>query len=270
MRRPTGTTLLALVLAAPLAIFAGCSELDVRPGAESIFEAFAPPSPEEAARMAIDPYDADARYKGTLLLANASFAGEPIYLTLFRDNINDDDPGVRSASIRALANHGTPDDVALILPSLDDADPAVRLEAAQALQRLHNPVAVEPLLLHIQSERETESAVRAAAAEALGQYAQTNVVQRLIAAFEDPSLAVNRATLDSLRTLTGQDFGFDRRAWLQWYNASDQVFAARSMYIYPVFYRGKKWYEHIPLFPPPPNEQPAAPTGLRAEMMPAS
>ena len=39
--------------------------------AKSILTAFAPPTPQEAAQWAIDPFDADKRYRGTLLLANA-------------------------------------------------------------------------------------------------------------------------------------------------------------------------------------------------------
>ena len=125
-----------------------------------------------------------------------------------------------------------------------------------------HPDAVAPLLDALNMEKEPEAQVRFEAASALGQYPQTIVVEQLIAAFEDPNLAVNRNTLASLRTLTGQDFGFEQRAWLEWYKSTTTPFAARSGYMYPAFNRDKNWWEHIPFVPPPPNEPTSVPAGM--------
>jgi hypothetical protein len=246
------------------AILAGCESagIELKPGAKSIFEAFAQPTPQDAAKWAIDPYDADKRYRGTLLLANAPFASDPLYVQLFTDNVKDTDPGVRAAAARGLGTHGSPEHVPLLVERLKDEDPSVRVEAARALQRLHNPVAIDPLLAALDHDKEPEPNVRLEAASALGQYAENRVVEQLIHSLQDDNLAVNLTTQDSLRTLTGQDFGLDIAAWQAWYNASHDLFAARSVYVYPVFSRSKHWYEHIPLVPGPPNEPQGTPAGM--------
>ena len=251
-------------LAAALVLLSGCDtvDMDLRPGATSVLQIFQQPSSQEAAAMAIDKYDAEKRYQGTLLLANAAFANEPVYQQLFLDNIKDEDAGVRAVAARAIANHGSPEQVPVILICLKDSEPLVRQEAARALQRLHNPIAVDPLIQVLDPEKETEVDVRAEAASALGQYAEPKVLQTLIASLDDPQLAVNRSTVDSLRTLTGQDFGLDRRAWVRWLDTTKEPFAARAMYQYPYFTRSKYWIEYLPFVPPPPLEPAGTPAGL--------
>jgi hypothetical protein len=252
-----------LLLSVTMLACLGCETAKLRPGATSIFEFLAPPTPEEAAKMAIDRYDADKRYRGTQLLASAPFAGEPVYVELFKDNVDDEDPGVRAVAVRALGMHGGPEHVPLLVDRLKDEDVGVRIASGRALQRLHNPVAIDALLVAINPENEPEAAVRVEAASALGQYAENRVVEALIASFTDESLAVNVATRDSLRTLTGQDFGLDPAAWQVWYKDTRNLFTAQSVYTYPVFQRHRRWFEYIPFVPQPPYEPIATPAGLR-------
>jgi hypothetical protein len=242
----------------------GCSapRLETAPGATSILSIWREPTPEEAARWSTDPYDAELRYRGTLLLANAPFAGEPIYVQLFTDNVEDEDSGVRLAATRGLANHAGPAGVPLIVERLKDDEELVRLEAARGLQRVHNPEAIPALIAAMTEATEVSAAVRAEAALALAHYPEPRVVEALIANLDDPALAVNRSTRASLRILTGQDFGDSRRAWTQWYRGSEDLFAAQSTFTYPIFERDKFWYEYLPFWPPPPNEPPATPAGL--------
>lgn len=257
-----GAFTLLTLLASP-----GC-QWDLPKGSTSILQFAAEPTPSEAAAWALDKYDADKRYRGTLLLANSSFGGEPIYMELYLDNIKDVDPGVRSAATRAIARHGNPDQVPLLIERFADEDRFVRIEAARGLQRLHNPIAVDPLVKSLTLTKraddynELEPDVRTEAANALGQYPENRVIETLIGGLADPSLAVNRSSLDSLRTLTGQDFGLDRRAWLDWYDASKTAFAAQSEYVYPVFNREKHWFEYLPFVPSPNNEPPSTPIGM--------
>lgn len=247
----------------------GCT-IDAEPGATSLLQVLAPPSPQYAAELALDQYDPDRRYRGTILLANMPFGGEAVYLELYQDYLDDEDPSVRSAAVRALSNHGEPEHAVLIAERLIDPARIVRLEAARGLQRLHNPAVVGRLLVAIREpdlaggERaaEDDALVRAEAAHALGQYAESRVVQALFAAIADRSLAVNRNALQSLRTLTGQDFGYDRRAWHEWYNETDNLFAGRRAYIYPTFQRGRRWMEYVPFVPGPPNEPASTPVGM--------
>lgn len=250
---------------------------NLKPGAATISEALqgAQPSPLESAQMATDRYDANARYVGTLALANESFAGEPIYLKLFENNINDVDPAVRLAAIRGLANHGEPRHVSVITPLLKDDNILVRIEAARALQRLHHEDAIAPLLIscsqpdpyNAKQDSESEPEVRAEAAFALGQYDTAQVVRGLIKALDDTDLSVNRSAQHSLKTLTGQDFGLDANAWNSWLNqaadkGSDGIFLGRGLYTYPVYNRKKRIYEYFPFVPKPPNEVAAPPAGM--------
>lgn len=252
------------------AALSGCDTPDTMRGADSLLAVWQPPSPLEAAQMAIDPWDADARAKGTMLLANGYFGGEPPYRALYLERTQDTDPNVRAAALRGLALHGQPEDVPAIAALLADPNARVRLEAARALQRVHNPVAIEPLLISTRlpdplregRTGEPEPTVRAEAAAALGQYAEPRVVVPLIEALDDRFLAVNRSARRSLRTLTGQDFGLDRKAWLDWYSNTQAPFAGRTAYVYPVFERDRFFWEYIPFVPPPPNETAGTPAGF--------
>lgn len=231
-------------------------------GAQTLSEVFAPPTPQEAARMALDEDNPDNRFRGTMLLANAPWGGDDVYLRMYEDYADDQVPNVRAAATRALGNHGTPEHVALIVPNLSHDNVLVRLEAAQALQRLHNPIAIAALLERLDPAIEEDDDVRADCANALGQYATSEVMQSLIAAIDDRSLSVNHNALASLRTLTGEDFGLDRAAWQRWFSSAQTPFAGRRNYTYPVFYRDKRWLEYIPFVPPPPNEESRTPIGM--------
>lgn len=228
----------------------------------SILSAFSPATPQEAAAWAVDPYDADKRYRGTLLLLNAPWGGEPVYVDLYSRAIDDEDPSVRAAGARGLAFHGGPEHVPLIVKHLADQDRLLRWECARALQRLHNPVAVPELIKRLEPKTEDEAIVRQAVAEALGQYAEPKVVDGLIAALADRDLTVHQAARRSLRTLTGQDLGADLRAWVAWRKRAPDLFAARQPYVYPVFERDKNWVEVlVPIFQPP-NEKASTPVGF--------
>ncbi|GJM19971.1 MAG: hypothetical protein DHS20C14_21840 [Phycisphaeraceae bacterium] len=255
----------AVLPAAALAalVAGGCSAFDSIPrGAESVTQVFSGPTPAEAAEMALDEYNPDNRFRGVQLLSNADFGGNEPYMRLYVDAVTDADAGVRWAGVRALGRHGNPEHVEMIVGRLNDKDTLVRAEAARALQRLHDPAAVDALIRSTEPDIEPEPSVRAEAAHALGQYAQTRVVQALIERLDDPSLAVNRNTLEALTTLTGQDFKYDRRAWLDWADGAGNLFAAKRPYTYPVFARDKNLLEWLPFMSPPPNEAESTPVGM--------
>lgn len=254
-------------LACASMMLAGC-KIDTK-GQDSILAAFQGTSVGDAATMAVDPYSADNRYKGTLIIGSQPFAGEELYMRLFLQNINDADPRVRTAAMRAIANHGKPEQADLLIKGLSETDQLVRVEAARGLQRLYNVDAIDPLVIASREPdlektdvaAEPAAAVRVEAADALGQYADDRSVQALITALNDSDLSVNRAAQGSLRTLTGQDFGLNQRQWLDWYAEAKSPFANRAVYEYNAFTRRKKWYEYIPFVPSPPNEPTSAPNG---------
>lgn len=255
--------ILSISLSSVLAL-TGCGAFDDVPrGTTSLLQVLTPQTtPSEAADMATDPYSAENRFKGTTLLSNADFGGSPVYLDLYLDGVDDPDPGVRTAAIRALGRHGDPEHAPLIIEGLSDENRLVRIEAARALQRVHSSDAVTPLINAVNIDNEADADVRAAAADALGQYQENRVVQALIGALRDPRLVVNNRVQKSLRTLTGQNFGIERRMWIDWYNDTKDVFAAAQPYTYPIFHRKRRPIEYLPLVPPPPNETTSTPVGL--------
>lgn len=255
----------ALLLAFPALALPACQDIGFAgadPDANSVLSIVAEPTPAEAAQWAVDPHDPDKRARGMLILANKPFGGEPVYLQMYRAGLTDSDPGVRAVAIRALALHGLPEDVPRIIEHFDSEDRLLRWECARALQRLHNPVAIGPLISHTLDEKEPEANIRAAACTALGQYAETRVVDALIQALDDRDLHVNLAAKKSLRTLTGRNFGYDTSEWVAWRRESDDLFADRGTYTYPVFYRTPSWVERVVPWMQPPNEETAKPVGM--------
>ncbi len=249
---------------AAIVTLTGCG-IEMREGASTLTEALSPPTPTQAAERALSD-NPDQRAQGTLLLANAPFGGGDPYIRMYEDYIDDPAPTVRAAATRALGNHGEPRHAQMIAVNLKDPQKIVRLEAARALQRVHNPEMIEPLIWSLQRDNEQEVDVRAEVAQALGQYPDGRVLQQLIAALGERQLRVTHSALASLRTLTGQDFGLDRRAWLSWVQESANPFAARAAYVYPVYERDRTWLEFLPFVPPPPNEKAANPTGLDPDL----
>jgi len=257
-------TRVIIVMCACASVATGCyQQTKKNQGATSVFSVMDPvPTPDQAARWAIDPYSPDNRQRGILLLANAPFGGEQVYVDLYKSALNDKDSGVRLAGIRGLALHGTPDCAPLIVPFLEDDDRLVRWEAASALQRIHWDGAVKPLIDRLNPQVELEIDVRGAAATALGQYSERRVLNALIQALRDPSLLVTYNAEQSLHTLTGQNFGDDPKAWTRWLADTQTPFAGQLAYTYPVFHRDRRWYEWLWPFYQNPNEVPAAPVGM--------
>jgi hypothetical protein len=229
---------------------------------ESILSVFGPPDPAQAAQWAADPYDADKRQRGMLLLANAPWGGEPVYLRFYRAALDDEDAAVRAVACEALGRHGVTTDAVLLSGALTDESPIVRRAAARGLQRIHNPRVVNALIRSASADLEDDSETRAAAVEALGQYAEPEVVQVLVAGLLDQRLLVNQAANDSLTILTGQDFGYDAGAWLQWIDQTDDLFAGRGSYVYPVYRRSSKFWEYFLPWTHPPNETASMPVGM--------
>jgi len=261
-----------LAMAGSLGLLAGCADdLPLAGGAtsdtDSILSLFAPPSPAEAAAMAVNEFNADDRQTGILLLSNAPWGGADVYVRLYRLGLDDEDSAVRSAAARALGLHGEVEDAVRVAELLTDPDRLVRWEAARTLQRLHNPRVVGRLLTRTDIRREQQAQVRAAAATALGQYAEQRVLDALILALDDPDLTVNAAARQSLRTLTGQDFGFEPRPWVTFARGTGDPFAGRVEYRFPAFHRDRKWFEYFNPFFEVPNELSAVPVGMTGESL---
>ncbi len=246
-----------------VALFGGCDSLNEE--MSGLTTPFKQTSPSEAARMAVDPTDADKRREGIILLSNAPFGGVEVYVEFYRDAVkNEREPIVKAAAIQALGRHGNPSDALLIAPLLANDSEQVRWAAAIALQRLHNPAVVPDLLRALANENEKQD-VRIAAATALGQYPEDRVFQGLVGALNARELAVNEAADQSLHTLTDMEFGLDSAQWLAWYAQAaktNSAFADQQEYLYPVYQRKLHWWEKIAFWKPIVWEQPGLPAGL--------
>lgn len=248
-----------------IALLAGCQGQTPQFGEDSVFNNIFNTTQVNPAELARDPYDPDARYRGTVRLAVQLAEPDDRILEIFRINLRDPEASVRAAAARGLATHGVAADGALLAEALNDPEPIVRRAAAMGLQRIHEPAAADRLLELIDPMSEPDQGVRIEAAVALGQYAQSDVVAGLVASLRsdtEQSLGVHAAVVRSLTLLTGQDYGLDFIAWQRWIDENRNWFADQQPYTYPVFSRSRRWFEYLPWMPLPPNEQTSTPVGL--------
>jgi len=262
-RMRVSSTLLVLSALAMCFISSGCSTIgdDI----SDMTGGFVATTPREAVEMMVDPHDPDRRRRGTVLISNSPFGGGDEYLAMYRDKVRTErNPLALAAALAALGRHGLTDDVILIAITLEHGNVQVRWEAAKALQRIHNPIAVPPLLKTLAKDDE-HSDVRVAAAVALGQYPEDRVFQGLISALDVRELAINIAAQQSLNTLTSQAFGFNVSDWYQWYASAVDPFADRKEYLYPTYQRDETWIERLTFWSNTSFEKPAPPVGSQSE-----
>jgi hypothetical protein len=250
------------ILLAPVLLFAaGCDTISS--DLSQFTQSFTPPSPAQAARWAADPNDRENARRGTILLANAPFGGTEVYVKMYRLYAEDaGDPLVRAAALQALARHGDAADAVLVAKSLVSPFRQVRLAAAKALQRLHDP-AVADLLWPRLVDAEEDSDVRTEVAIALGQYPTPAVFNALVAALSQRELAVNTAALDSLRMITGKDFGIDEDLWLEHMVTAKPPLLETPLYLYPTFVRDLDTWDYLMFWDPVVFESPDVPIGMK-------
>jgi len=262
-----GRTRIPALLATAACALAGCDQMSSDFGDAS--NALFPPSPAEAGRWAVDDSDPENQRRGVLLLGNSSFGGDTVYVNLYRLYIEENtDPVVKATAIQALARHAGADDAQLIAKQLDSTVEQIRIAAAKALQRVHDPRVADTIWKKMINEEEP-AAVRVELAIALGQYPSRDVFEALCSALDDRELAVNLAAANSLRLLTGADFGLEPALWRSWADATASPLRADVPYYYPTFERQLGFGDYLMFWAIPTFEEPGVPSGLREPAAPA-
>lgn len=261
---PVRCLLRTLAVAITASTLAGCGSFSDDFG--DIMSGISDPTPYEAAIWAADFNNPGRQRRGVVLLSNADFGGEEAYLELYRTLVEDStNPLVRAAAIRALGRWGDGDDAQLIAAQLGNESAQVRLESAIALQRIHEPPIEDRIWRRLVQPDEEES-IRIELAIALGQYDSDASFQALCDALDDRSLSINLAAADSLRVMTGRDFGLDAPTWLSWYDAERRgdrnPFAEGQVFLYPTFQRKIGFFESLAFWSPKTFEDPGVPKGL--------
>ncbi|BAY83119.1 HEAT domain protein repeat-containing protein [Calothrix parasitica NIES-267] len=135
----------------------------------------------------------DRIYKFWRRYRNTSFV-ESVVVILGKSNsrmvdklilyLNDSSISVRENAAEALGRIGNPIAVEPLITALSDSDNSVRIYAAQALGRIGNPIAVEPLITTI---NDSNSGVRRNAGAALGEIGNPIAVKPLLTALVNDS-----------------------------------------------------------------------------------
>ncbi len=119
---------------------------------------------------------------------------------------------IRAQIVHTLAVYPTVSAAVAIGSSLNDEDENVRLAACEALGSRPGEGTVQALAAALAGDADMD--VRLAAARALGETHSTAAVGPLAAALADPDPAMQFRCVESLRQVTGKDFGNDVNLWL--------------------------------------------------------
>lgn len=177
-----------------------------------------------AARKMVDPTSPDNRRKGTLRLASFSFARRGYYIQVYANEArSDEDYTVRAAGIRALNRCRAKGYTLLFINALSDDQPLVRLEAADALSNMPDPRAIAVLVRRMESPTdeygqalEPNLDVRIACADALRCYHTAESMRALVNELTDKEFGIAWQARQSLELITGQDYLYDSKAWLNY------------------------------------------------------
>jgi HEAT repeat protein len=137
------------------------------------------------------------------------------------------DPFVREIVIETIANFRTPLAQQVLQAGLHDEESAVRIASCRALGAQADPGTVKNLEKTLRADNDQD--VRLAAAEGLGAIKTPDSIQALSIALEDQDPALQFVAVESLKSVSGQDFGGDVRAWRQYAAGQDPAIQERPV-----------------------------------------
>lgn len=123
------------------------------------------------------------------------------------------DPLVRQVIVQSITEFRTPLAQQVLEAGLSDREKSVRVACCRALGRRAETVSVAKLANALRTDQDID--VRLAAAEALGKIKSPESVQALAAALDDRDPAMQFVGVQSMKSITGQDYGPDVEAWRQ-------------------------------------------------------
>ena len=123
------------------------------------------------------------------------------------------DPLVRQAVVAAIADFRTPMAQQVLEAGLSDENAAVRVTCCRSLGKRAELVSVASLTAALRSDKDID--VRLAAATALGKIKSDESVKALAVALDDRDPALQYAGVESLKAITGRDYGPDVQVWRQ-------------------------------------------------------
>jgi hypothetical protein len=123
------------------------------------------------------------------------------------------DPLVRQAVVSSIAEFRTPISQQVLEAGLNDESAAVRQTCCRVLGRRAEAGSVKCLANALNSDKDVD--VRLAAAEALGKIKSPEAIKALSVALDDRDPALQYAGVQSLKAITGRDYGPDVQAWRQ-------------------------------------------------------
>ncbi|MEX0643651.1 MAG: HEAT repeat domain-containing protein [Pirellulales bacterium] len=123
------------------------------------------------------------------------------------------DPLVRLAVVETIAEFRTPLSQEVLEAGLSDDDEAVRIACCQALGGRGDAASVPKLAAMLRSDQDMD--VRLAATAALGKIKSPESMQALVAALDDRDPAMQYVGVQSMKSVTGKDYGPNVEAWRQ-------------------------------------------------------
>jgi hypothetical protein len=123
------------------------------------------------------------------------------------------DPLVRRAVVKAIAAFHTPMAQQVLEAGLSDEDAAVRVDCCKALGQRAESVSIGSLAAVLQGDEDID--VRLAATEALGHIKSPESIQALAVALDDRDPAMQYVGVQSMKSITGQDYGPEVETWRQ-------------------------------------------------------
>lgn len=139
---------------------------------------------------------------------------------------NETDPLVRSEMVRTLGAHACPMAAQALRQATQDTSTDVRIACCEAWGTYGGVEAVSVLSGVVSGDEDPD--VRLAAVRALGETGESGAVQALQPALEDDDPAMQLMAANSMRAVSGRNFGNDINAWREYAAGREPAIEERS------------------------------------------